>query len=92
MVKFAREHMQQGHFSLMWKDSAFNFAYFLWFEDMAVSHLKTFCTTLAISLLFKMASFIEGNVHSSEVSGIVTMGRVPTPSTPGHNVWRLLQV
>jgi len=33
MVKFAREHMQQGNFSLMWKDSAFNYAYFLWFED-----------------------------------------------------------
>lgn len=36
MVKFAREHMQQGHFSLMWKDTAFNYAYFLWFEDMTV--------------------------------------------------------
>ncbi|CAG7718726.1 unnamed protein product [Allacma fusca] len=35
MVKFAREHMQEGHFSLMWKDSAFNFAYFLWFEDQS---------------------------------------------------------
>jgi len=33
MVNFAREHMQQGHFSLMWKDNAFNYAYFLWFED-----------------------------------------------------------
>lgn len=33
MVRFARDHMQQGHFSIMWKDSAFNYAYFLWFED-----------------------------------------------------------
>jgi len=38
MVTFSREHMQQGHFSLMWKDSAFNYAYFLWFEDSTVSY------------------------------------------------------
>lgn len=40
MVKFAREHMQQGHFSLMWKDTAFNYAYFLWFEDMTGTPIR----------------------------------------------------
>ncbi|ODM97047.1 Hermansky-Pudlak syndrome 1 protein [Orchesella cincta] len=40
MVKFAREHMQQGHFSLMWKDTAFNYAYFLWFEDMTATPIR----------------------------------------------------
>ncbi|OXA60249.1 Hermansky-Pudlak syndrome 1 protein homolog isoform X2 [Folsomia candida] len=40
MVKFARDHMQQGHFSLMWKDGAFNYAYFLWFEDNSGTSIR----------------------------------------------------
>jgi len=33
MVKFGREHLQQGHFSVLWKDGTFSYSYFLWFED-----------------------------------------------------------
>lgn len=40
MVKFCRSHLQQGHLSMMWKDTTFNYAYFLWFEDKAGAPLK----------------------------------------------------
>lgn len=37
MVEQSRNHLQEGHFSIMWKDCTFNYAYFLWFEDNSVS-------------------------------------------------------
>nr|CAI5850418.1 unnamed protein product [Callosobruchus analis] len=40
MVNFTREHLQEGNMSLMWKDSTFNYAYFLWFEDTSGAPLK----------------------------------------------------
>lgn len=40
MVDFARSHLQEGHLSMMWKDTTFNYAYFLWFEDTSGSPLK----------------------------------------------------
>lgn len=40
MVKFTRCHLQQGNLSIMWKDTTFNYVYFLWFEDKAGSPLK----------------------------------------------------
>ncbi|CAL4180645.1 unnamed protein product, partial [Meganyctiphanes norvegica] len=40
MVEFARSHLSQGHLSLMWKDTSFNYAYFLWFEDLSGNPLK----------------------------------------------------
>lgn len=40
MINFSRSHLQEGHLSLMWKDTTFNYAYFLWFEDMAGSPVK----------------------------------------------------
>lgn len=33
MVEFSRGYLQRGHMALMWKDRAFSYAYFLWFED-----------------------------------------------------------
>ncbi|KAF2354573.1 hypothetical protein FHG87_014669 [Trinorchestia longiramus] len=33
MVEFARSHLSSGNFSVMWKDTTFSYAYFLWFED-----------------------------------------------------------
>lgn len=36
MVDNSRTHLQEGHFSVMWKDTTFNYAYFLWFEDNSV--------------------------------------------------------
>lgn len=39
MVDFSRAHLVDGHISLMWKDTTFNYAYFLWFEDSSVSLL-----------------------------------------------------
>jgi len=40
MVEFSRTHLQEGHTALMWKDTTFNYAYFLWFEDSSASPLK----------------------------------------------------
>ncbi|XP_063221204.1 BLOC-3 complex member HPS1 [Bacillus rossius redtenbacheri] len=40
MVEFSRKHLQEGHFALMWKDTTFNYAYFLWFEDASGCPLK----------------------------------------------------
>lgn len=37
MVEQSRIHLQEGHLSVMWKDTTFNYAYFLWFEDTSVS-------------------------------------------------------
>ena len=47
MVELSRAHLQDGHFALMWKDTTFNYAYFLWFEDASVSSRS--CDTTAES-------------------------------------------
>lgn len=49
MVEQTRTHLQEGHFSIMWKDCTFNYAYFLWFEDRSVS----------IFFLFYVNNFIK---------------------------------
>ncbi|XP_012287856.1 Hermansky-Pudlak syndrome 1 protein homolog isoform X2 [Orussus abietinus] len=40
MVDQSRTHLQEGILSVMWKDTTFNYAYFLWFEDSSGSPLK----------------------------------------------------
>lgn len=40
MVEFTRNHLQEGHTAVMWKDTTFNYAYFLWFEDSSAAPLK----------------------------------------------------
>ncbi|XP_058809470.1 BLOC-3 complex member HPS1 [Phymastichus coffea] len=40
MVEQSRIHLQEGHMSIMWKDTTFNYAYFLWFEDSSGTSLK----------------------------------------------------
>lgn len=40
MIHFSRNHLQEGHLSLMWKDTTFNYAYFLWFEDTSGTALR----------------------------------------------------
>ncbi|RZB38900.1 Hermansky-Pudlak syndrome 1 protein -like [Asbolus verrucosus] len=40
MIKFSRNHLQEGNLSLMWKDTIFNYAYFLWFEDISGAPMK----------------------------------------------------
>jgi len=40
MVEFSREHLQEGHLAMIWKDTTFNYSYFLWFEDLSVSCWK----------------------------------------------------
>lgn len=40
MVDYSRSHLQDGHLSIMWKDTTFNYSYFLWFEKPSGSPLK----------------------------------------------------
>lgn len=40
MVEFSRLHLQEGHLNIMWKDTTFNYAYHLWFEDISGSPIK----------------------------------------------------
>ncbi|CAD7088595.1 unnamed protein product [Hermetia illucens] len=40
MVEFTRSYLTRGHMSLMWKDTTFNYSYFLWFEDQNGAPIK----------------------------------------------------
>lgn len=40
MVDYCRSHLQEGNLSMMWKDTTFNYAYFVWFEKPSGSPLK----------------------------------------------------
>lgn len=50
MVELSRAHLQDGHFALMWKDTTFNYAYFLWFEDASVSIAINYFVIVSILL------------------------------------------
>jgi Hermansky-Pudlak syndrome 1 protein len=40
MLEMSRTFLQRGHMAMMWKDVAFNYSYFLWFEDLNGTSLK----------------------------------------------------
>ena len=40
MVETSRSYLQKGHLSVIWKDEAFYYSYFLWFEDHHGTQLK----------------------------------------------------
>ncbi|CAH1399468.1 unnamed protein product [Nezara viridula] len=40
MVEFSRHHLLEGNLALMWRDTTFSYAYYLWFEDGAGSAIK----------------------------------------------------
>ncbi|KAI4458729.1 hermansky-pudlak syndrome protein 1 [Holotrichia oblita] len=40
MINFSRTHLEEGHLSIIWKDTTFSYAYFLWFEDTSGSAVK----------------------------------------------------
>lgn len=33
MVEFSKQYLNKGHLNMMWKDIAFNYTFFMWFED-----------------------------------------------------------
>lgn len=41
MVEIARNYLKKGQTTVMWKDKAFHYSYFLWFEDMSGGVLST---------------------------------------------------
>lgn len=52
MVEYSRLHLQDGHLAVMWKDTTFNYAFYLWFEDTTGSPLKPrVCPTIAVKSL-----------------------------------------
>ncbi|CAH0552941.1 unnamed protein product [Brassicogethes aeneus] len=40
MINFGRNHIMEGTLSLMWKDTSFNYGYFVWFEDNTGAPIK----------------------------------------------------
>lgn len=36
MVEFAWSHLHEGRMAITWRDTIFNYSYFLWFEDISV--------------------------------------------------------
>lgn len=40
MVDISRTYLQKGHMAVMWKDVAFNYSYFMWFEDTNGAPIK----------------------------------------------------
>lgn len=40
MINFARQNLHTGTLSLMWRDSSFNYTFFLWFEDHSGAPIK----------------------------------------------------
>ncbi|KAG5880595.1 hypothetical protein JTB14_002400 [Gonioctena quinquepunctata] len=40
LIDFARKYLQRGCMQLMWKDTTFHYAYFMWFEDTSGAPLK----------------------------------------------------
>lgn len=40
MINFSRNYIQEGHLSVIWKDTTFSYGYFLWFEDSSGATLK----------------------------------------------------
>ncbi|RZF32984.1 hypothetical protein LSTR_LSTR008697 [Laodelphax striatellus] len=52
MIEFSRRHLEDGHLAFMWKDTTFNYAYYLWFEDDQGSPIKPkICPANAIKSL-----------------------------------------
>ncbi|KAG8320508.1 hybrid polyketide synthetase [Homalodisca vitripennis] len=63
MVEFSRTHLQDGHLAVMWKDTTFNYAYYLWFEDNTGSPIKPkVCPSTAVKTL-PMPGIICGDFY-----------------------------
>nr|CAD7199945.1 unnamed protein product [Timema douglasi] len=59
MVDFSRSHLQEGHMAIMWKDTTFNYAYFLWFEDASIAYwILLFVAVLAALQGVKQAALL----------------------------------
>ncbi|XP_067012194.1 BLOC-3 complex member HPS1 [Anabrus simplex] len=63
MVEFSRRHLQEGHFAIMWKDTTFNYAYFLWFEDASGSPQKAKLFPTALLQTFPMPGILCGDFY-----------------------------
>lgn len=50
-------HLQEGHLSVMWKDTIFNYSYFLWFEDSSVCVLSKDVSIIGVCNIVSRLSF-----------------------------------
>lgn len=62
MVEFSRLHLQEGHLAIMWRDTAFNYAYYLWFEDISVSTLLLLLNDLALNMTKGLGNICVGRI------------------------------
>nr|CAD7587257.1 unnamed protein product [Timema genevievae] len=72
MVDFSRSHLQEGHMAIMWKDTTFNYAYFLWFEDASVVKPATHGAGLLLDCLLDFAvCCCAAGCQAGSTSGLV---------------------
>jgi len=84
MIDFSRAHLVDGHISLMWKDTTFNYAYFLWFEDASVCHKFN-----SINAKLLIYVFIAGIAPPTKS---ISNGRVEKFAAAWNILWRFLPV
>ncbi|XP_020815082.1 Hermansky-Pudlak syndrome 1 protein homolog [Drosophila serrata] len=71
MVEIARSYLKKGQTTVMWKDKAFHYSYFLWFEDQSGSTLST---SLDLQQHFLATGAASGNGTKSPTEpGALTM-------------------
>ncbi|XP_024936234.1 uncharacterized protein LOC107263082 isoform X2 [Cephus cinctus] len=63
MVENSRSHLQEGHLAVMWKDTTFNYSYFLWFEDSSGSPLKSKAYLNHIMKTFPIPGILCGDYY-----------------------------
>nr|CAD7263622.1 unnamed protein product [Timema shepardi] len=69
MVDFSRSHLQEGHMAIMWKDTTFNYAYFLWFEDASVDKSATRGAGLLLDCLVDFAVCCSACCYAGRQAG-----------------------
>ncbi|KAI8038602.1 hypothetical protein M5D96_008510 [Drosophila gunungcola] len=71
MVEIARSYLKKGQTTVIWKDKAFHYSYFLWFEDQSGGILNT---TLDLQQHFLATGAASGNGSKSPTEpGALTM-------------------
>ncbi|KAJ9592246.1 hypothetical protein L9F63_001247 [Diploptera punctata] len=67
MVDFARSHLQEGQTAVMWKDTTFNYAYFLWFEDGSAAPMKPKVSPAIAVKSFPRPGILRGDFYKKLV-------------------------
>ncbi|XP_075223124.1 Hermansky-Pudlak syndrome 1 protein isoform X4 [Lycorma delicatula] len=65
MVELSRNHIRDGHLAFMWKDTTFNYAYYLWFEDCSGTPLKPKINPANVVKTLPMPGILAGDFYKS---------------------------